>query len=330
MDVHELLAEYERLHAAGLISDEEYQRQVERVRAYLRAAELERVGPGAFFRLEPGVLTRILTSQVFWVVLVLALMPLVLLAFDIPSNQGMTLYFAFLWFFLFLRLFRLNLRGSSTWDYSLVAALVVVPGLVGVLPLMRALLAPFYRLIDASFLPARWLGFVLGVGLTEELTKMLPVMVAVGLASRAGRRMSLQAAILLGICSGLAFAGFENILYTQWFGARIWGVPYARQDVVLSRLLMTPFLHSLWAGLTGFAMGASMLGRGPLGWRLLRFLLPFYLMAALLHGTYDTVAFSPVLAAAVGAGSYFVLVLVVVAAKTWEGESRRFLGERVV
>lgn len=330
MDVHELLAEYERLHAAGLISDEEYQRQVERVRAYLRAAELERVGPGALFRLDPGVLSRILTSQVFWVVLVLALMPLVLLLFDIPSDQGMTLYFAFLWFFLFLRLFRLNLKGSSPWDFTLVAALVIVPGLVALLPLVRAVLAPFYQLIQAQYLPVRWVGFVFGVGITEELTKMVPVMVAVGLASRARRTMSLQASILLGICSGLAFAGFENILYTQWFGARIWGVPYARQDVVLSRLLMTPFLHSLWAGLTGFALGASMLGSGSWWWRFTRFVIPFYLLAALLHGTYDTVAFSPILAAAVGACSYFVLVLVVVAAKTWEGESRRFLGERVL
>ncbi len=330
MDVHELLAEYERLHAARLISDEEYQRQVERVRAHLRAAELERVGPGALFHLDPGVLSRILTSQVFWVVLVLALMPLVLLLFDIPSDQGMTLYFAFLWFFLFLRLFRLNLKGSSPWDFTLVAALVIVPGLVAILPLLRAVLTPFYRLIEAPFLPIRWVGFVFGVGITEELTKMVPVMVAVGLASRAGRAMSLQASILLGICSGLAFAGFENILYTQWFGARIWGVPYARQDVVLSRLLMTPFLHSLWAGLTGFALGAATQGTGSWGLRFIRFVIPFYLLAALLHGTYDTVAFSPILAAVVGASSYFVLVLVVVAAKTWEGESRRFLGERIL
>jgi|GEM_PF-3079728 len=330
MNPDELLAEYRRLYERGLISADEFERQVGRLSSELRVQRLEAEGIGSILRLDPAAIVKIVTSQVFWVVLVLALMPLILAAIGLPSAQGMTLYFAFLWFFLFLRLFRLDVYGSYPWDYGLVGALVVMPGLALVLPLMRYLLSPFYRLIEVPFISARWVGFVFGVGVTEELTKLIPVLVVVLLANRGGRRLGLQAIILLGIASGLAFAGFENILYSKWFGAKLWGVTFTRPDVVLSRLLMTPFLHSLWAGLTAFAVGLSVAGKRLTVGRLWRIAGPALGLSAFLHGSYDAFSFLPLLAVLVGGVSYFLLVLAVIVAKTWEGGGVGFLNDRVV
>ncbi len=330
VDTAELLEQYRRLYASGLISEEEYQRQVGRVKAAARARVLEEQGVAAIFHLEPGIAGRILSSQVFWVVLVLAMMPFILAFLGLPADQGMILYFAFLWFFLFLRLFRFNLLGAIWLDFPMVATLVVFPGLVLVLPVLQWTLSAFYALVRAPFLGLRWPGFVLGVGVAEEATKLLPVVCVLWLARRGGRRLGLQAAVLLGITSGLAFAGFENILYSEQFGARFMGMKFTLQDVVLSRLLMTPFLHSVWAGITGFAAGVAMAAASGSWHRSLRIVLPWFFFAAFLHGSYDTFSFSPTLALVVAAGSYLVLVGAVVVAKHWEGDSAAFLNERVL
>ncbi len=330
MNPHEMLAEYERLFRAGIISPEEYERQVARLKAELRRQAVEEEGLGAVLHLDPLAVGRILRSQVFWVVLLLAMMPFLLAALGVSPEEGMILYFAFLWFFLFLRLFRLELRRSRPWDVSLVIALVVFPGLTVVLPILRLLLGPLYAMVELPFLPFQWFGFVWGVGVTEEVTKALPVFLVLALARRQGRRLGLQASLLLGIAAGLAFAGFENILFSRQFGARIWGIDFTRPDVVLSRLLMTPFLHSLWAGLMGFTLGLVNVS-GSLGvLRTARIAAPGLVLATLLHGTYDTVAAVPILAVLVGGVSYLVLVMAVLAAKSWEGGDAAFLNERVI
>jgi len=262
MDHRERLEQYRHLYESGLISADEYQRQVGRIKAAERMRLLEEGGVAALFHLEPGIAARVLTSQVFWVVLVLAMMPFVLAFIGVPPEQGMILYFAFLWFFLYLRLFRFNLIGSFSMDFAFTAFLVVFPGLALVLPALQ------------------WPGFVFGVGIAEELTKLLPVVIVLWLARRTGRRIGLQASILLGITSGLAFAGFENILYSEQYGARLFGMKFTLQGVVVSRLLMTPFLHSVWAGITGFAVGAAA-AMGPGSWvRGLRIVAPWLLFAA--------------------------------------------------
>jgi RsiW-degrading membrane proteinase PrsW (M82 family) len=330
MDHRERLEQYRHLYESGLISADEYQRQVGRIKAAERMRLLEEGGVAALFHLEPGIAARVLTSQVFWVVLVLAMMPFVLAFIGVPPEQGMILYFAFLWFFLYLRLFRFNLIGSFSMDFAFTAFLVVFPGLALVLPALQWLLGGFYALVRARVLVLQWPGFVFGVGIAEELTKLLPVVIVLWLARRTGRRIGLQASILLGITSGLAFAGFENILYSEQYGARLFGMKFTLQGVVVSRLLMTPFLHSVWAGITGFAVGAAA-AMGPGSWvRGLRIVAPWLLFAAILHGSYDTFSFSPVLAVVTAAVSYLVLTAAVVVAKHWEGDHAAFLNEKVL
>jgi len=330
MTPDEWLAEYWHLYESGRISAEELERRVAELTARTRRRIPDDEGIAGILRIRPELVLQVLTSQVFWVVLVLAMMPLLFAALGIPSAQGMTLYFAFLWFFLFLRLFRLDLSGSNPWDFMLVTTLVVALGLPAILPALRFVLGPFYRLVEVPLVSARWVGFVFGVGVTEELTKLLPVLLVFLLARRTGRRISLQAMILAGIAAGLAFGGFENILYSNWFGARILGVTFARQDVVLSRLLMTPFLHSLWAGLTAFALGVAGAGSRLTPGRLWHVCGPVFALAAFLHGSYDAFSFAPLIAVFFGGVSYLLLVLAVMAAKSWEGGGPGFLDERVV
>ncbi len=330
MDSRELLERYRALHEQGLISEEEYQLQVGRIKAAERARILEEGGVAALFHLEPGIAGRVLSSQVFWVVLVLAMMPFILAFLGMPPEQGMILYFAFLWFFLYLKLFRFNLIGAFPLDFGTAAMLVVFPGLTLLLPAFQWLLGGFYALTATRVPLLQWPGFVFGVGIAEETTKLVPVVLVLWLARRGGRRLGLQASIVLGITAGLAFAGFENILYTERFGARLFGLKFTLQDVVLSRLLMTPFLHSVWAGITGFGAGVAA-AAGPGSFiRGLRIVVPWLLFAAVLHGTYDTFSFSPVFALVTAAVSYLVLTVAVVVAKHWEGDSAAFLGGKVL
>jgi RsiW-degrading membrane proteinase PrsW (M82 family) len=326
----ELRDAYRRLYDSGLIDDEEYERQMARLVVRERVSAVEQGGIATVFRVDRHTARRIVSSQVFWVVLALALMPLLMAAVGLPRDQGLIVYFALLWFLLFRHLFRLNLRGSLPGDFALVAALVVVPGMVAVLPSLMVALAPLYRLINAPQLLLRWVGFFAGVGIAEELTKGLPTLVTLWLVRRSGRRPSLQAVLLLGVTSGLVFAGLENILYSEQFGTRLWGMAFTRQDVVLARLLMTPFLHAVWSGSLAFAIGVAAATGSLSPGRLVRVAGPVLVLVAALHGTYNTVAFVPALAVAVGGLSYLVLVVAVVVAKRWEGASAAFLDERVL
>ncbi len=329
-DLRELRSAYRRLWEDGAIDDAEYESQLARLELRERADALERGGLGAVLRVEPATARRIVTSQIFWLVLILAMMPLVMAAVGLPRDQALIVYFALLWFLLFRNLFRLDLRSSRPGDFALVAAAVVMPGMVVFLPVVMRLLAPLYRLVAASEIALRWLGFVCGVGLTEELTKAIPVVAVVWLARRTGRGLGLQATLLLGATAGLVFGGLENILYSEQFGARLWGMAFTRRDVVLDRLLMTPFLHALWAGTTGFSIGlVAVTGRLSPG-RLLRIGGSALAVVAVLHGTYNTIAFVPALAVAIGGLSYLVFVVAVVVAKRWEGMTAAFLDERVL
>lgn len=293
-------------------------------------ADLHLRGLGTVLWVDVRTARRVVSSQVFWLILILAMMPLVMAAVGLPRDQGMIIYFALLWFVLFRHLFRVDLGSAKVGDFALVSALVVMPGMVVVLPGLMRLLAPLYRLVVEPELGVRWLGFVLGVGVGEELTKALPVLATVWLARRIGRRIDLQACLLLGVTAGLVFGGLENILYSERFGTRLWGLAFTRRDVVLDRLMMTPFLHALWSGTMGFAIGAvAATGRLALS-RLLRLGGSALAVVAVLHGTYNTVAFVPALAVAIGGLSYLVMVVAMVVAKRWEGAATTFLDERVL
>lgn len=133
--------------------------------------------------------------------------------------------------------------------------------------------------------------FLLGVGLREELCKLLLFLPLVPLIVRRG---SPHEALIVAACVGLGFAIEENIGY-------FWGA--AGQSV--PRLLTANFLHMAWTGLCGLAVCRAVWNprecAAEAG--------AIVLVAIILHGLYDSVIVLPALEEfAIGAMIIYVLL----------------------
>jgi RsiW-degrading membrane proteinase PrsW (M82 family) len=238
-------------------------------------------------------LSALLRSPKFWLLYSLAAMPVVFQWIEVGA-QGMFFYFAFFWAVVFHRLVTPE-PGTVRLATSTCAAtaFVVMPALLAWIQLppyvTNSLIQP------GSPLPLRLTGFIFGVGVREEIAKVSPVLFLVWMARRARRRLSLRQGLFLGAASGLAFAALENIEYLRQFQE----IDIIRDSLGIysqltfeggvTRLLLTPFMHGAWAGISGYfvAWGERDLRRR----RALR--ISGVLLAAIMHGTYNTFAQLP-------------------------------------
>lgn len=224
-------------------------------------------------------------------------------------------YFCVLWAWI---LGTLTTEGNVLWRRG--TAYAVFTAFIGTLMLLLwqniPVIALLYSGLETTNPAGRFLGFVLGVGLFEELCKAAPLLLF-GLQSQTIR--SEGAGLFLGMMSGLGFAVSEGVEYTikYWSSAVGLGEEHVRecieqattlhgsvnQDVFLQRLgtalpamfeqyglfvvaqltrfMSLPLLHAAWAGLVGFGIGKAF-GAGQ--WR---FLFGLLALAALLHGAYN-------------------------------------------
>jgi len=193
--------------------------------------------------------------------------------------------------------------------YALFTAFVGIPALLlwQQIPLIRSL----YSGIEGQGILPSLLGFVFGVGLFEELCKVVPFFVI------NPRRYGLRTpgdGLLLGIMSGLGFALNEGVMYSlkYWQENAMVGTSamahtlinfqggpelFAQQMQKLTadlaefyggtiltqfvRLMTLPLLHAAWSGIVGYYVGYAWL-KGQWGGLLLGLCL-----AAGLHGLYD-------------------------------------------
>ncbi len=246
-------------------------------------------------RFHPGRLTDILVQPFFWVVLLLATAPMVLKFFGL-DEKWMFVFFSLLWAYVFFKV-----AGAPPGLWKAAAAGYVFTGMFA-LPLLVTWISipphPVEALLASGNGLLRFLGFTLGVGVREELAKML---VIVWMAHfRVGGRPVLTRpidALLVGSVAGLGFAAIENMDYLErfqfldrvhyTFGMYADNLSFRGS---MSRVMLTPFVHAVWAGvLAWFTMGALQV-RGRAGWRLFGTGL---FIAAGLHGLYDFVAGVP-------------------------------------
>jgi RsiW-degrading membrane proteinase PrsW (M82 family) len=246
--------------------------------------------------LSPAQFGALFRSSRFWALYSLAAFPLVVLALE-PNGTAswMFVYFSLVWAVLFFRLIQPE-RGTAR-----AAIGVYFLTVFAAMPLLVVWLSLPPHLTEA-FLEAgglfRLVGFVLGVGVREEATKLLPLLYLLFLARRRGvAPLSLRQGIALGAVAGFAFAAAENVEYLRAFEAwdRLavrYGV-FSRTslDASLVRMMLTPFMHGAWAGIAGY-FAAWGEWNPDQRWRLRA---AGVLGAAILHGTYDTVAPYPVL-----------------------------------
>jgi RsiW-degrading membrane proteinase PrsW (M82 family) len=123
-------------------------------------------------------------------------------------------------------------------------------------------------------------GFTFGVGLCEEITKALPVIVWLG----EDKKLDWRAACILGLASGVGFGVVEGIIYA---GDHYNGV--ASVDIYLTRFISCVALHATWTAAVCLMAARNLSGFNTseaTDWAM--HLLMIISVPAILHGLYDT------------------------------------------
>ena len=199
---------------------------------------------------------------------------------------AVSLYFATIWGLFFAYFFRTRQisksKAVSTFFLTQLGVFIIFSGLNE--------LNFFYGFTSAPF-PLSILGYILGIGLTEEFAKMIPLLV---LERRAREPQLPQTMVFYGLMAGIAFGVFEGVQYQTTINIK---ADYTTAFVLnIARLTSLPFLHAVWAGICGYFVG--MAGLYP------QYRKSLYVLAlaipATLHGLYDLFA-----------GSFYLVSLVI-------------------
>jgi RsiW-degrading membrane proteinase PrsW (M82 family)/DNA-directed RNA polymerase subunit RPC12/RpoP len=132
---------------------------------------------------------------------------------------------------------------------------------------------------DTGFLLS-FFGFTCGVGLCEEVTKALPVIVWLG----EDKKLDWRAACILGLASGIGFGVVEGIIYS---GDHYNGV--ASADIYLTRFISCVALHATWTAAVCLMAVRNLSGFNTseaTDWTV--HLLMIISVPAVMHGLYDT------------------------------------------
>jgi RsiW-degrading membrane proteinase PrsW (M82 family) len=262
--------------------------------------------------------SEILKSPVFRFLAFVAIVPLAIEVFE--ENHailyGLALWSMALWSMLLYRLF-----ADRELSFRLAFGTVLFTCFIG-LPILEIwlFLPPDITgwMITRNFLAFRLSGYVFGVGVREELTKALPL---IALALFTHRMRKPIHGLLLGMMSGIGFAGAENVYYVfrtldealravKQTGLAGYLVMPIYNNVV--RMAMTPFLHACFSAIFGYFIALSAANRRH---RIVFFLLGLGL-SSLLHGLYDTfVAESPLLGVLIQGAAFFLVMTYILKAR---------------
>ncbi len=208
--------------------------------------------------------------------LLFALGPLVEFSLS-PGEQGLVLflvaYFAAAWCaFLYVFVFKgVSLRlGVAAAAFSLFVGYPIDLILAHVPPLTW-----LYHLLSAPAGLERFIGYVFGVGVEEELIKAIPVML---LAFAFGRVKKPIDALFFSVFSGFGFAINESSKY-------IAGMHYPAGILgqTLLRTATMPFLHGAWTAVSGYFIAIAVVRKKHRA-TVVAFGIA---LAALVHGCFD-------------------------------------------
>lgn len=137
---------------------------------------------------------------------------------------------------------------------------------------------PFYVLTQTVF-PINIVGYVLGVGLTEEFGKMIPLLFILW---KTKEPLIPQTMVFYGLMSGISFGVYEGVQYQMTVNAQqAYDVSFFLN---IARLTSLPFLHACWCGITGYFLSFAHLYP--------KYRRSLYALAicvpSVLHGLYDS------------------------------------------
>ncbi|MBD2209351.1 PrsW family intramembrane metalloprotease [Nostoc linckia FACHB-104] len=142
-----------------------------------------------------------------------------------------------------------------------------------------------YAATDWGLIP-RLIGFILGVGILEEVCKALPIYL---FFLRPAKLIDPLTLAFYGTMSGLGFAISEGVVYSAVYA---FGLVQGEIDIsayVLTntiRFVCLPLFHAIWAGITGYFLGLAAINPSRQG----AIIAIGIAIAAVLHGLYDTFA----------------------------------------
>lgn len=253
-----------------------------------------------------------LTRPFFWGITGLAVAPMVLKFLGL-GEKWMFVYFSLFWAYVFFRVThaRRGLWRAGAFGY-------VFTGLFA-LPLLVAWIsapphvAEMFVAADNGLL--RLLGFVFGIGLREEVAKVIGVAWLTRFTIRQRRMLASPVdAMIVGSLSGLGFAAIENIDYLErfqfldklnyTFGRYTDNLTFRGS---MSRVMLTPFVHAVWSGILAYFVFLALSLQGRNRARLAAVGLA---LAAGLHGMYNFFTSVP-------GADLFVIVVVAVSFAVW-------------
>ncbi|MBK8956640.1 MAG: PrsW family intramembrane metalloprotease [Saprospiraceae bacterium] len=254
----------------------------------------------------------LLKDFIFWAVSFLGIIPLLIITVNHVGTQltMFALFFAFVWGVIFKK-FILKDHSSN----RLALASLFFTGIIGIwlLLFVYRFLPDFYlNAADSPNLFLSLIGYVLQVGVCEELVKSIPIFIALRWFRKDLNEMSL---ITIGVFSGLGFAAFENLHY----GESAVGNTYAKtldygvsglvsgvqnaMVLVMLRSLSLVFCHAVFSGIVAYFITIAQLRKSQQS----ALIFIGFATAAILHGVYDWLAGIQPTMAALLAGFSFAL-----------------------
>lgn len=225
-----------------------------------------------------------LLDQRFLILALVGLFPMLIMQIPLGGFfvfYEVSLYFSVIWGLFFYDCFKTPQVGLKTTlaVFFITQLFVFVTWGTGV-----PNLNPFYALTETLF-PLNVIGYTLGVGITEELAKAVPLLI---ILYRAKEPLIPQTVVYYGLISGIAFGVWEGVEYQMTVNAE--------QEYTISfylnilRLTSLPFLHACWCGITGYFLAfANLYPKYRKGLYVLAFTIP-----ALIHGLYDSISGWPI------------------------------------
>ena len=208
-----------------------------------------------------------------------------------------SLYFSIIWGLFFYYIFRtpqVSLKTTIIVFFLEQAFVFIAWGILG-LPNLN----PFYSFVESPF-PLSAVGFILGVGVTEELAKLIPLLF---ISSKAKQPLIPQTLVYYGLMSGIAFGVFEGVQYQLGVNSVLEYSDSFFHNI--ARLTSLPFMHAIWCGIAGYFVAFARLYP--------KYRISLYTLAlcvpALLHGLYDTLVGTNVVLAILAVAISFVGVI---------------------
>ncbi len=244
-------------------------------------SQLSRIGAELIFPKAKLFSRQFLSDQRFLILALVGLLPMVIM--NIPLGgvflfYEVSLYFSIIWGLFFYACFKtpqVKLKTTMSVFFLTQLCVFVVWDLIG-LPKLN----PFYFFTDVVF-PINVFGFVFGVGVTEELAKMIPLLL---ILRKAKEPLIPQTMVFYGLVSGIAFGVFEGVQYQITINAQqAYDVSFFLN---IARLTSLPFLHACWCGIAGYFLSfANLYPKYRRGLYFLALCVP-----ALIHGLYDALS----------------------------------------